>query len=330
MSASAAALEVRELVVGVRRGDASLRLVRGASFAVAAGRTLCLVGESGSGKTLTALALMRLLPRSLGAQAQQVLLEGQPVSLAGWSGPPAGLAMIFQEPMTALNPAFTVGSQIGEALRIHHRGMGARQARAEALRLLEEVGIADAAQRLQAYPHQMSGGMRQRVVIAIALACAPRVLIADEPTTALDVTVQAQILRLFRQLQQMHRLGLVLVTHDMGVVSAVADDVAVMYAGQVVEQGPAEQVLGAPLHPYTRALLACTPAMPSGVEPPRPPDAPLAEIPGVVPLPAEWGAGCTFAPRCPQVRAECSVRAPRWVERESGRGVACWLHEERP
>lgn len=329
MSESAAALEVRELVVGVRRGDVSLRLVRGVSFDVAAGRTLCLVGESGSGKTLTALALMRLLPRSLGAEARQVLLQGQAVSLAGWSGPPAGLAMIFQEPMTALNPAFTVGSQIGEALRIHHPGMGAREARAEALRLLEEVGIADAARRLHAYPHQMSGGMRQRVVIAIALACAPRVLIADEPTTALDVTVQAQILRLFRKLQQAHRLGMVLVTHDMGVVSAVADDVAVMYAGQVVEQGPAEQVLGAPLHPYTRALLACTPAMPAGVQALQPPDAPLAEIPGVVPLPAEWGAGCTFAARCPQVRAECSAQAPRWVEREGGRRVACWLHEER-
>lgn len=324
---SSTLLELRGLEVEAVGEGRALRLVRGVSFSVGAGRTLCLVGESGSGKTMTALALMRLLGGGLEVRAGEAAIDGTAIDLAGRRGPPPGLAMIFQEPMTALNPAFTVGSQIVEALRIH-RKMAKPAARDEAARLLEEVGIPEPRARLAAYPHQLSGGMRQRVVIAIALACGPKVLIADEPTTALDVTVQAQILRLFRELQRGHGLGMVLVTHDMGVVSTAGDDVAVMYAGQVVEAGAVRQVLEAPKHPYTRALLACMPAMPAGDEAAAPP-APLAEIEGIVPPPVEWGAGCTFAPRCPAARPECHVAAPPWIGTGEGAGVACWLHVER-
>ena len=327
MSAHDEVLRVDGLVVETATGRRKLALVRGVSLSVSVGRTLCLVGESGSGKTITALALMRLLAGGLHVRTGEAALEGRPIELDSRQGPPTGLAMIFQEPMTALNPAFTIGDQIVEALRIH-RKMAKREARAEALRLLEEVGIVDAPTRLSAYPHQLSGGMRQRVVIAIALACGPKVLIADEPTTALDVTVQAQILRLFRELQTGHGLGMILVTHDMGVVSTAGDDVAVMYAGQVVEAGSVRQVLEEPKHPYTQALLACMPSMSAVDGPPEPPEA-LAEIAGIVPPPTDWGTGCTFAPRCPFVRPECHLKAPRRVGLGEGRSVACWLYQEQ-
>lgn len=327
MSARDEVLRVDGLVVETTSGRRNLALVRGVSLSVAAGRTLCLVGESGSGKTMTALALMRLLADGLQVRAGEAALEDRPVELGTRQGPPRGLAMIFQEPMTALNPAFTIGDQIVEALQIH-RKMTKKEAWAEALRLLEEVGIVDARARLSTYPHQLSGGMRQRVVIAIALACDPKVLIADEPTTALDVTVQAQILRLFRKLQTRHGLGMILVTHDMGVVSTAGDDVAVMYAGQVVEAGMVRQVLEEPLHPYTQALLSCMLSMPTSDGPPEPPGA-LAEIAGIVPPPADWGAGCTFAPRCPFVRPECRMEAPKRIGLGEGRSVACWIYREQ-
>lgn len=321
-------LSVRGLFVETRQRQSALPLVRGVSFSVATGRTLCLVGESGSGKTMTALALMRLLAGGLHARAEAVLLDGEAIALEGRRGPPHGLAMIFQEPMTALNPAFTVGNQIVEALRIHQR-MTRAAGRDETIRLLDEVGITDPASRLSAYPHQLSGGMRQRVMTAVALACIPKVLIADEPTTALDVTVQAQILRLFKELQTQRGLGIVLVTHDMGVVSNAADDVAVMYAGQIVEFGAVRRVLEDPKHPYTQALLACMPFMPGDDGPVAPPPETLAEIEGVVPPPSEWGAGCTFAPRCPFVRPECRVTTPGWTKIDEHHGVACWLYDTR-
>lgn len=328
MSTRQELLSVSRLVVETRHNIRSLTLVRGVSFSVTAGRTLCLVGESGSGKTMTALALMRLLANGLHAHADSVVLDSERIVLDGRHGPPPGLAMIFQEPMTALNPAFTVGNQIVEALRIH-QSLTRAECRTAAIRLLDEVGIPDPASRLSAYPHQLSGGMRQRVVIAIALACRPKVLIADEPTTALDVTVQAQILRLFRELQTGHGLSLILVTHDMGVVSNAGDDVAVMYAGQVVEFGTVRQILEDPKHPYTQALLACMPAMPVDDGPAAPPPETLAEIAGIVPPPSDWGDGCTFAPRCRFARAECHTNAPRWTNIVEEHGVACWLYEPR-
>lgn len=320
-------LNVQELFVEAGWSGRELPLVRGVSFSVAPGRTLCLVGESGSGKTMTALALMRLLPGGLQARAKRVTLDNVEISLAGRRGPPPGLAMIFQEPMTALNPAYSIGSQIVEALRIHQE-LRRPNARAEAVRLLDEVGIPMAELRFSAYPHQLSGGMRQRVMIAIALACSPQILIADEPTTALDVTVQAQILRLFRDLQRKRGLGMVLVTHDMGVVSNAGDDVAVMYAGEVVELGPVELTLNDPKHPYTRALLACMPFMPVEGHPAVAPPENLAEIDGIVPPPSEWREGCTFAARCPFARPECWQTAPTWVPIDENRGVSCWLYSK--
>jgi peptide/nickel transport system ATP-binding protein len=326
VSAHANILTVQRLFVETRQLQHPLALVRGVSVSVAAGRTLCLVGESGSGKTMTALALMRLLPGGLHARADHVSLDGDEIALDGRRGPPHGLAMIFQEPMTALNPAFTVGNQIIEALRIHQH-MTRTAGRNEAIRLLDEVGIPDPASRLSTYPHQLSGGMRQRVMTAIALACIPKILIADEPTTALDVTVQAQILRLFKDLQTERGLGIVLVTHDMGVVSNAADDVAVMYAGQIIEFGAVQQVLGTPKHPYAKALLACMPFMPNGRGPIPPPPDTLAEIEGVVPPPSAWDEGCTFAPRCPFAMPKCHATTPAWTTIAENHGVACWLYE---
>jgi peptide/nickel transport system ATP-binding protein len=321
-------LAVHHLSVGVDGRGASFKVVRDLSFEVAAGRTLCLVGESGSGKTMTALALMRLLPEPLRAQAQVVTIDGVVVELGSQRGPPLGLAMIFQEPMTALNPAFAVGHQIIEALNIH-QGLAGAPAKAEAIRLLDEVGITAAAARFSAFPHQLSGGMRQRVMIAMALACAPRFLIADEPTTALDVTVQAQIIRLFKQLQAQHGLGMILVTHDMGVVSLAGDDVAVMYAGQIVEYGSVGRILEDPKHPYTQALLACMPTMPDEANLVPEPPARLAEIAGIVPPPTDWNDACTFAARCQFARDECHARAPLWVDLRAEHRVACWLYNDQ-
>lgn len=324
-------LRVGGLSVTFDGDDGPVRAVDGVSFDVAPGEVLAVVGESGCGKSVTAMALSGLLPASATVTGS-VRLGG--TELVGAAEPAlravrgAELAYVFQEPMTSLNPVFTVGRQIGEVLRIH-RGMSRAQARARAAELLEMVGIPDAASRVRAYPHQFSGGMRQRVMIAMALACEPSVLVADEPTTALDVTVQAQVMDLLKDLQRDTGMGLVLITHDLGVVNEVADDVAVMYAGRIVERGTVDEVFGDPAHPYTDGLMRSIPQVeakggrlqPIGGQPPN-----LAAIP----------SGCPFHPRCPRRRTgaqaapgrDCVADVPPLRLVVPGREAACHYSEE--
>jgi len=295
--------------------------VDGIDLDIAPGRVLCLVGESGSGKSLTALALMRLLASppavvaarriALGADDLRELDEAAMTRIRG-----NRMAMIFQEPMTSLNPVFTIGEQIAEAV-MAHRGAGRAEARAAALDMLRRVRIPAAESRLDAYPHQLSGGMRQRVMIAMALACRPQLLIADEPTTALDVTIQAQILALIDELRRELGTAVLLITHNLGVVAEIGDEVAVMYAGRIVERAPVARLFEDPLHPYTLALLA---AMPRAAEVGRP----LAAIPGSVPLPGRAPPGCRFHPRCPFASARCAQEAPPLARLGEDHDVACW------
>ncbi len=308
-------LKVRDLSVSFGR----LTVVDGVSFEVAEGRTLAIVGESGCGKSVSALALTRLLPRGARADVSELTLAGEDLANASEQRMEAlrgsAIGMIFQEPMTALNPVITIGTQIVETLMRHER-LPRRAARERAQNLLTRVGIPDAAQRLDEYPHQLSGGMRQRVMIAIAIACGPKLLIADEPTTALDVTIQAQILELLRTLQAELGMALVLITHDLGVVSAVADDVVVMYAGRIVEEAPAETLFRKPCHPYTRGLIASLP--PADADLPR-----LQAIPGIVPPPSAWPPGCRFAPRCAYAADVCRSAMPPLAPAPSGGRAAC-------
>jgi oligopeptide/dipeptide ABC transporter ATP-binding protein len=277
------------------------------SFTIAPGETLGLVGESGCGKSVTALSLMRLLPEPPArVTGGRIVFDGADLLAMGAASLRAirgdRVAMIFQEPMTSLNPVFTIGDQIGESL-IVHRGASRAAARAEATRLLDLVGIPAAASRLDRYPHELSGGQRQRAMIAIALACKPRLLIADEPTTALDVTVQAQILDLIGRLRRELGMAVLLITHDLGVVAEFCDRVAVMYAGRIVEEAPATALFAAPGHRYTEALLRSMPAA-------NAPGRALPSIPGTVPPPAARGAGCVFAPRCGFAVERCSGDLP--------------------
>ncbi|MBK7858352.1 MAG: ABC transporter ATP-binding protein [Archangiaceae bacterium] len=297
-----ALLEVERLCAELPGGA---RVVDEVSFSVFAGRSLGLVGESGCGKTSAALAVMRLLPdgavtRGSVKLSGESLLEAPEARIDELRG--SQLSMIFQEPATALNPVLTVGSQIAEGLTVHQR-LKPRAAAARAVELLSSVGIADAEVKARAYPHQLSGGMRQRALIAAALACAPRLLIADEPTTALDVTVQAQILSLLTGLKRERGLGLLLITHDLGVVSAACDDVAVMYAGRIVEQGPVAEVFSSPRHPYTAALLKARPSLQSRGHP-------LEALLGQVPPLGSRLEGCRFRPRCSRALEVCAVKVP--------------------
>ncbi len=289
-------LSVENLVVSVGRGP---DIVRGVSFGIEPGEILGLVGESGSGKSMTSLALMGLLPPKLGISAGQVVLDGADIThLAPHQRVRrkcGKVAMIFQEPMTSLNPVLRIGEQIEEAVRVHDPDADAP---ARARELLDMVRIPDAAHQLSAYPHQLSGGMRQRVMIAIALACRPQVLIADEPTTALDVTVQRQVLGLIRELCDSLHMGVLFITHDLGVVAQLADRVAVMYAGKLVETSDVGPLFRAPLHPYTAGLMACLPD-------PESDDPALATIPGAAPRPGDIPDGCPFAPRCDRAAAPC-------------------------
>jgi peptide/nickel transport system ATP-binding protein len=301
-----AILEVDGLTVDIPVAAGILHPVRDVSFSVQRGETLCIVGESGCGKSLTSLAIMGLLPKKAKRTARTLSFEGTPLldlserrmgDLRGNS-----MAMIFQEPMTSLNPSYTIGNQLEEMLK-RHRKASTREARERAIFLLEKVGITSAASRLTQYPHQLSGGLRQRVMIAMTLMCDPDLLIADEPTTALDVTIQAQILLLLAELQREFNMGLILITHDLGIVARVADRVAVMYAGQVVESGDVKQIFESPTHPYTQGLLDCIP-----IPGKTPPGAHLGSIPGIVPALIGEQKGCSFSDRCKYAVVECIDR----------------------
>ena len=320
-------LTVEDLRVALPVPAGMLNAVQGVSFHVDRGETLCIVGESGCGKTLTALAVMDLLPARALRTAARLELEGQDLAGAGERAMSDvrgnRMAMIFQEPMTSLNPAYTIGNQLEEALLRHLRAPR-RKARERAVYLLERVGIPSASSRLKQYPHQLSGGLRQRVMIAMALMCGPSLILADEPTTALDVTIQAQILHLLAELQREFAMGLVLITHDLGVVARIATRVVVMYAGQVAEAGPAAAIFADPAHPYTQGLLACIP-VPGRT---RRGDH-LGTIPGRVPSLIGEMRGCHFAGRCPHAVETCRQGE---IPLESGAGgerlVRCIRHAE--
>ncbi|MCK9735440.1 ABC transporter ATP-binding protein [Pseudomonas syringae] len=303
-----ALLHVENLRVEIPLGQDTLHAVRGLDFQVERGEMLCIVGESGCGKSLTSLALMDLLPRKARRTATTLSLDGidmltqserQMCDLRG-----NRLAMIFQEPMTSLNPAYSIGDQLSEVL-IRHRKVSRKEALQRAAQMLEKVGISNAGERLRQYPHQLSGGLRQRVIIAMALMCEPDVIIADEPTTALDVTIQAQILRLIRDIQKELGLAVIFITHDLGLVARIADRVAVMYAGQIVETAPAIELFENPQHPYTRGLLASIP-IPGRTQPGQP----LGSIPGLVPSLVGEQHGCAFRNRCPQAIPACADDVP--------------------
>jgi oligopeptide/dipeptide ABC transporter ATP-binding protein len=301
-----AVLEIAGLVTAFPSPEGGIPVVDDVSLHLDAGEVLALVGESGCGKSMTALSVMRLVPKPGRIEAGRIVLGGR--DLRGLDVPGMRrvrgheVAMIFQEPMTSLNPVVRVGDQVVEAIRLHE-DVSQAAARARTLELFTQVRIPDPEARLDAYSHQLSGGLKQRVMIAMALSTRPRLLIADEPTTALDVTIQAQILELLRELQRESGTAILLITHDLGVVNELSDRVAVMYAGKIVEQGSRGDVLGAPRHPYTRGLLRSIPALAE-------PGEPLAEIPGVVPPPAEWPAGCRFATRCPVRFEPCRDQLP--------------------
>jgi peptide/nickel transport system ATP-binding protein len=317
-------LEVNDLRVAFEgdRGRVT-EVLSGIGFTLARGSTLGIVGESGCGKSVTALSVMRLLPKDTARVAGSVLFEGRELlglperEMQGLRG--NRLAMIFQEPMTSLNPSYTVGDQVGEAL-IRHRGLSRKEARAEAIALLKRVRIPSPEARVDEYPHKLSGGMRQRVMIAMALACQPALLIADEPTTALDVTIQAQILDLLRRLREETGTAIVLISHDLGVVAEMCDRVAVMYAGRIVESGPVRALFKTPRHPYTEALMASVPRMEGRVER-------LPSIEGQPPALHRLPPGCRFAPRCRYVEPRCRAEYPPAFTVGSHHEAACWRAE---
>jgi len=320
-AAATPVLEVDGLHVSFFTERGEWRVVRDVSFTVQPGETVALVGESGCGKSVTALAVLGLLEKTgrvvqgdarLRGESLLALTEEQRQQLRG-----GRIGMIFQEPMTSLNPVFTIGDQIGEVL-IRHMGVAPSEARAQALQLLKTVGIPSPDQRIDQYPHELSGGMKQRVMIAMAIACKPDLLIADEPTTALDVTIQAQILRLLQDLQREMGMAILLITHNLGVVAHFAKRVVVMYAGQIAEQADARELFRKPLHPYTKALLKSLPRPGERLEP----------IQGTVPAPGDYPAGCRFSTRCPDAMSRCAVESPPITTPELKHHVACWLYGE--
>lgn len=318
-------LEVRNLVTQFFVGKEMVRAVNDVSFDLFRGRSLGIVGESGSGKSAMALSLMRLIAPPVGTVAGQgIFLEGRDIlqlsSKEMESVRGNRISMIFQEPMTSLNPVFTVGDQIRETIELHQH-VSTQQAKERCLDLLDLVGIPAPQQRLNEYPHQLSGGMRQRVMIAIALACDPSVLIADEPTTALDVTTQAQIMDLIQKLQAETKMGILLITHDLGVVAEVCDQVAVMYCGRIVEKTSVEAIFAAPRHPYTQALLDAIPPLTTGGAPRT---KRLRAIEGMVPPLSELPLGCNFCDRCPKAAADCSASKPTLEKIGPGHFVECF------
>ncbi|MEZ5865863.1 MAG: ABC transporter ATP-binding protein [Geminicoccaceae bacterium] len=315
-----ALLSVRNLRTEFSGDDGTFAAVEDVSFDLEAGEVIGIVGESGSGKSVTALSILGLIPDPPGRiTAGSIRFDGQ--ELIGLAERRmrrirgADIAMIFQEPMTSLNPVFTIGDQIVETIRFHER-IGRRAARDRAVEMLDRVGIALPAQRLDEYPHQLSGGMRQRAMIAIALSCNPRLLLADEPTTALDVTIQAQILDLLRELQEEFHMAVVLITHDLGVVAQHVDRVMVMYAGRVVEEAPVMEAFARPSHPYTQGLLRSIPSLDEERER-------LDAIPGMVPSPFALPPGCRFAPRCAHARDACAAALPPLLDAGPDHRAAC-------
>lgn len=320
-----ALFEMRSLSVSFSTPKGELTVVEDVSLSLESGKTLGLVGESGSGKSVSAMSILRLLGRSAKIKSGSILFEGQDLTLLSEREMRRirgnKISMIFQEPMTALNPVFTIEKQLAEPLRIH-QGVTGRDASARSLALLRAVGIPDAEGVLKRYPHALSGGMRQRVMIAMALACRPSLLIADEPTTALDVTVQAEILALMKRLQHENRTALLFITHDLAVIREMADTVAVMYCGRVVEEATVQAIFGESdfSHPYTEGLLAC-----------RPLGKRMQPIRGAVPPPDDLPHGCKFAPRCPYATSRCEEGEPPLYETEAGHRVRCYYpkKEER-
>ena len=316
-------IQVKNLRTSFFTPEGEVRAIDGVSFGIGESKTLGLVGESGCGKSVTSLSIMRLVPsppgRIVGGEIfyrGRDLLKLNNEEMRKIRG--NEISMIFQEPMTSLNPVFTVGNQIGEAIRLH-QGLGKKETRAKTIEMLRLVKIADPDSRVDAYPHQLSGGMRQRVMIAMALSCNPSLLIADEPTTALDVTIQAQILELIKELQQRLGMALLLITHDLGIVAERADEVAIMYAGKIVERARAQAIFARPFHPYTVGLLNSLPG--TGAKKKKRLDA----IPGVVPSPLDLPSGCRFRDRCPKAQAVCAETEPQLLEKEPGHWVACYF-----
>jgi peptide/nickel transport system ATP-binding protein len=314
-------LQVRNLQTSFFTPEGEVRAIDGVSFEIGEGKTIGLVGESGCGKSVTSLSIMRLIPSPPGKivggeilYRDRDLLKLNNEEMRKIRG--NEISMIFQEPMTSLNPVFTVGNQIGEAIRLH-QGLSKKATRQKTIQMLRLVKIADPESRVDAYPHQLSGGMRQRIMIAMALSCNPSLLIADEPTTALDVTIQAQILELMKELQQEIGMALLLITHDLGVVAEQADDVAIMYAGKIVERSNTRAIFTHPFHPYTVGLLNSLPG--AGLLKKKR----LNAIPGVVPSPLNLPSGCRFRDRCPRAADLCAQTEPQLVEKERGHTVAC-------
>ena len=322
MSIQPEVLRVEGLKTHFKTQDGSVKAVDGIDFHVNESRTLGIVGESGCGKSVTSLSIMRLLPRNGRNIAGRILLEGRDLlklpedEMRALRG--NDISMIFQEPMTSLNPVFTCGEQVAEAIR-QHKKVNDREAKERTVELFKLVGIPGPERRVKDYPHELSGGMRQRVMIAMALSRDPTLLIADEPTTALDVTIQAQILELLRGIQEQKKMAIMLITHDLGVIAEMAQDVVVMYAGKVVERGTVEQIFEKPRHPYTQGLLASIPG--SGTKGKR-----LNVIKGTVPHPFNLPPGCLFAPRCPHAFEKCPTAFPALMDQGEGHTAACFLY----
>ncbi|WEG13126.1 ABC transporter ATP-binding protein [Pullulanibacillus sp. KACC 23026] len=318
-------LNIQDLAIDFKTAEGSLSAVHSLSFSLKKGETVCIVGESGCGKSISSLAIMGLLPSNGRISKGSILFEGKdlgqlkPEQMRKIRG--NKISMIFQEPMTALNPVFTIGFQLREPLMIH-QGLSKKEANKRGIELLKQVGLSLPEQRMKQYPHELSGGMRQRVMIAIALACHPQILIADEPTTALDVTIQAQILDLINDLKERLQTGVVMITHDMGVVAETADRVVVMYAGEIVEDGYVEDIFNHPQHPYTQGLLASVPSVDGEIKE-------LKAIPGSMPNINEKIEGCRFHPRCPYAMDACRSKAPDLFSEKDHR-TRCWLKAGEP
>ena len=324
MSQPEVLLEIKDLCVEFQTVEGTVRAVNHLNYMLHKGEKLGIVGESGSGKSVSSLGMLKLIPNPPGRiTGGEILYKGQDLVKASEKEMQKirgnEISMIFQEPMTSLNPIIKCGKQIAESLRLHW-GMKKKEAMEEAIHMMQAVGIADSEVRAHEYPHQMSGGMRQRVMIAMALACQPKILIADEPTTALDVTIQAQILDLIRKLNQKMGTSVIFITHDLGVVSELCDTVIVMYTGHIVEQAPAAELFAEPKHPYTRGLLHAIPKIAKEREP-------LQTIEGMVPNPTEKIEGCSFSPRCPHATDRCRREAPPVNRISETRQVRCWLYE---